>query len=51
MSIPGSGRLRPDAYFPDLYGKSVIFDIGGKSKIRDILKYNGMADIIIPIYH
>lgn len=51
LTIPGSGRLRPDAYFPNLDGKSVIFDIGGTSKATDILKYEGMADIIIPIYH
>ena len=50
-TIPGSGKLRPDAYFPNLDGKSVIFDIGGKSKIADIQKYEGMADILIPILH
>lgn len=50
-TVPGSGKLRPDAYFPDLDGKSVIFDIGGASKATDILKYNGVADVIIPIYH
>ncbi|EMM4086147.1 hypothetical protein WAC87_004161 [Shigella flexneri] len=51
--VPGfkDSNLRPDAYFPDLEGQSVIFDIGGKSKMADILKYTGMADIILPVLH
>lgn len=43
--------MRPDAYFPDLNGSSAIFDIGGVSKITDIKKYDGLADIIAPILH
>ena len=50
-TIPNSGRMRPDAYFPDLDGKSVIFDIGSKSKIADIQKYDGLADIVEPILY
>lgn len=50
-TIPNSGRMRPDAYFPDLEGKSVIFDIGSKSKIADIQKYDGLADIVEPILY
>ena len=38
-------------YFPNLDSNSVIFDIGGKSKIADIQKYEDMADILIPILH
>ena len=50
QTIPGSGSaLRPDLYFPDLGGRSVIFDVGGPSKVRDILKYGGMADDLIPL--
>ncbi len=48
-TIPGSGRLRPDLYFPEIGGRSVIFDIGGQSKISGILKYKGMADELIPL--
>jgi len=44
-----SRNLRPDLYFADLGGKSVIFDIGGVSKLRDIQKYNGLALYVIPI--
>ena len=48
-TIPGSGRMRPDAYFPDLDGQSAIFDIGGSTKAADISKYDGLADIVEPI--
>ncbi|WP_233268525.1 RHS repeat-associated core domain-containing protein [Cellulophaga sp. L1A9] len=48
-TIPGSGRMRPDAYFPDLDGQSAIFDIGGSSKTTGIGKYDGLADIVEPI--
>lgn len=50
QTIPGSGnRLRPDLYFPDIDGRRVIFDVGSRSKIGDILKYEGMADDLIPL--
>jgi hypothetical protein len=49
-TILGSGsRLRPDLYFPDIGGRSVIFDVGGATKIGDIFKYEGMADDLIPL--
>ncbi|HYH08908.1 MAG TPA: Ig-like domain-containing protein, partial [Thermoanaerobaculia bacterium] len=41
--------LRPDAFFPDIEGQSVIFDFGGPSKITDIEEYEGLADIRIPV--
>jgi hypothetical protein len=47
-TLPGS-KLRPDVYFPDLGGRSAIFDFGGPSKVGGILKYTGMADDLIPI--
>jgi hypothetical protein len=34
---------------PNLGGRRVIFDVGGPSKIGDILKYDGMADDLIPL--
>jgi hypothetical protein len=50
QTIPGSGNsLRPDLFFPELGGRSVIFDVGSPSKIGDILKYEGMADELIPL--
>lgn len=52
QTIPGSGnKLRPDLYLPNVEGRSVIFDVGGKSKIKGIGQYSGMADDIIPITH
>ena len=51
QTIPGGGRLRPDIYFPNLGGERVIFDIGGKSKVKDITKYDGMADLLSPVIH
>ncbi|MGJ8660276.1 MAG: hypothetical protein ACSHWV_10525 [Cellulophaga fucicola] len=48
-TIPGSGKMRSDAYFPDLDGQSAIFDIGGSTKAADISKYDGLADIVEPI--
>lgn len=51
-TIPGSGsRIRPDIYFDNLGGKRVILDIGGPSKVRDILKYQNLADYVIPLLH
>lgn len=50
-TIPGSGKMRPDAYFPNVDGESVIFDIGGASKMSDIGKYGGLADIVEPIIY
>ena len=50
-TTPGSGRMRPDAYFPDVDGQSVIFDIGGPSKASGIGKYDGLADIVEPIIY
>ena len=47
-TLPGS-TLRPDAFFPNIGGRSVIFDFGGPSKVGDIMKYSGMADDLIPI--
>ncbi len=47
--IPGSGRMRPDAYFPNLDGQSAIFDIGGSTKKKDIIKYNGLANNVVAI--
>jgi RHS repeat-associated protein len=41
--------LRPDLYFENLGGRSVIFDVGSPSKIDGILKYEGMADELIPL--
>ena len=50
--VPGAGnRLRPDVFFPNLDGKSVIFDFGGPSKLSGISKYRGMADYLIPLLH
>lgn len=50
QTIPGSGnRLRPDLYFPSINNRSVIFDVGSPSKVSDILKYEGMADVLIPL--
>jgi hypothetical protein len=50
QTIPQSGnRLRPDLYLPDIDGRRVIFDVGSPSKINDILKYEGMADDLIPL--
>jgi hypothetical protein len=52
QQIPGSGMTtRPDLYLPELGGKKVIFDVGGPSKITDILKYEGQADYLFPITH
>ena len=49
-TVPGSGSdLRPDAYFPDIDGRSTIYDIGGPSKLDDIMKYDGMADDLVPV--
>lgn len=49
-TILGSGnRLRPDLYLPDVGGRSVIFDVGGSTKVVGILKYQDMADDIIPL--
>jgi RHS repeat-associated protein len=48
QALPGS-TLRPDVYFPDLGGRSVIFDFGGPSKVEEVLKYSGMAEDVIPI--
>ena len=50
QTVPASGsNLRPDLYFDSLGGRSVIFDVGSPSKIDDILKYEGMADELIPL--
>lgn len=50
QTVPGAAnKLRPDVYFPDLGGRSVIFDVGGPSKIGEISKYRGMADDVIPL--
>jgi hypothetical protein len=50
QTIPGSGiRLRPDLYFPDIDGHRVIFDVGSRSKVNAILKYEGLADELIPL--
>lgn len=48
-TVPGYGKMRPDAYFPNVDEESVIFDIGGASKMSDIGKYEGLADIVEPI--
>ena len=48
--VPGTGSpLRPDLFFPDIEGSSVIFDVGGASKITGIEKYEGIADVLIPV--
>lgn len=52
QQIPGSGTsFRPDLYLPNLDGSKVIFDIGGASKIGEINKHKGMADLLFPVTH
>jgi len=46
--VPGSGTpLRPDLYFPNLDGRSVIFEVGGPSKIGKLGKHKNLADQVI----
>ncbi|NQT12901.1 MAG: hypothetical protein HQ582_09130 [Planctomycetes bacterium] len=50
QTIPGSGNsLRPDLYFPNIDSRRVLFDVGSPSKVSDILKYERMADEVIPL--
>ncbi|MGV3774938.1 MAG: RHS repeat-associated core domain-containing protein [Verrucomicrobiales bacterium] len=50
QTVPGSGStLRPDLYFPNLGGRSVIFDVGSRGKVLDIGKYSHLADEVIPL--
>ena len=49
-TVPGSGsRLRPDVYIPNFNGRNVIFDFGGPTKIKNINKFDDLADDLIPI--
>lgn len=49
QAVDGYGNLRPDIYFPNMEGRSVIFDVGSPSKIESIFKYQHMADDVIPL--